>query len=404
MVSSIYGYGVSDAASIDSLFAVGITDQTKLEQVANTAMSAGITKYMQKDYEGAAEDFNRAAGIAPQSDNAVTAASYMADAYMKNGDNEKAVNAFKRAIELDKSRDDMHLKLANLYLSLDRKGDAETEYLKAVNLNPDATNIFSLGQLYLNTDRPEEAVGQFNQVVRLTPENINGYYGLGQAYGNMGDYEEAIKQLELSIELQDDFYDSYAELGYLYADMGQTDDAQAIYEFLEDKDEDLADTLNRYMYKMEAPRIEFVAPDSTFDYFLPARTYASVLDTYLGNANTSAKFSMVFQFGKEMDSESVENRYNWNIGRSTKAEPGQMYNNGLTIPDSETTLSPFPQMVTYDTKTYQATVYFSISQNNALPDGTLDPSHLVFKFSGTDAFGNSMDPDADEFMGAVGTV
>ena len=32
-------------------------------------------------------------------------------------------------------------------------------------------------------------------------------------------------------------------------------------------------------------------------------------------------------------------------------------------------------------------------------DGTIDPSHIAFKFKGEDKFGNAMDPKADEFTG-----
>ncbi|MCP3952523.1 MAG: tetratricopeptide repeat protein, partial [Desulfobacterales bacterium] len=287
---------------------------------------------------------------------------------------------------------------------LGRHTEAETAYRQAVTLNPDATNVFSLGQLFLNTDRPAQAMDQFEKVVDLTPENVNGYYGMGQAFGKMGDPEEAVKQFEKAIELQADFYSSYAELGYLYADMGQPEDAQAMFEILEEKDPALADTLSRYMYKAEAPRIEFASSDSTFSYTLPSKTTLTALDSYLVNANTSKKFSMIFQFGKGMDMDSVQNRFNWQISRSTKTDPGQMYNNGLDLPSTEITVPPIPEIVTYDPTSYQATVYFNISQNSALADGTLDPSHLVFKFSGKDEFGNTMDPDGDEYMGAVGRV
>ena len=403
-INSSYGYGVSDSAMADSLFSAGMGQQARLESMANTALSIGIDKYMQKNYEGAAEDFRRAVGMAPQSENSVTASTYMADAYLKIGETEKAVNAYKTSISLNPNRDDTHLKLGNLFFSLDRHGEAEAEYTAAVNLNPDATNIFSLGQLYLNTDRPEEAVEQFEKVVGLTPENVNGYYGLGQAYGKMGDYGEAVKQFQKSIELQKEFYNSYAELGYVYADMGETEKAQEMFEFLEEKDTGLADTLSRYMYKVEAPRIEFATFDSTFNYSMPAKSRISALDSYLENAGTSKTFTMVFQFGKGLDAESVQNRFNWQISRSTKGAPGQRYNNGLSVSSTEITVSPFPERVTYDSSSYQATVYFSISQNSVLADGTLDPSHLVFKFSGTDEFGNKMDSDADEFMGAVGAV
>lgn len=403
-IDGSYGYGVADAARIDSLFSVTLNGQTQLESMANAALNAGIDKFMRKDYAGAAEDFRRAVGMAPQGANVITAADYMANAYLKTGETEKALEAYETAVSLDPSRDDMYIKLGNLNFSLGRNSEAETAYRQAVALNPDATNVFSLGQLYLNTERPLQAAEQFEEVVNLTPENVNGYYGLGQAFGKLGDLEAAVGQFEIAIELQPDFYSTYAELGYLYADMGRVEDAQAMFEILEENDPALADTLSRYMYKAEAPRIEFANFESTFSYTLPAKTTLTALDSYLVNANTTKQFTMIFQFGKGMDLDSVQNRFNWQISRSTKIEPGQMYNNGLAVADTEVTVSPIPEQVTYNPTKMQATVYFSISQNAALADGTLDPSHLVFKFSGVDEFGNKMDPEADEFMGAVGSV
>ena len=43
-------------------------------------------------------------------------------------------------------------------------------------------------------------------------------------------------------------------------------------------------------------------------------------------------------------------------------------------------------------------VAFSLTQNDTA-DGTIDPSHIAFKFKGEDKFGNRMDPNADEFTG-----
>ncbi|MCP3951581.1 MAG: tetratricopeptide repeat protein, partial [Desulfobacterales bacterium] len=166
MTSSInnYGYGVSDAARIDSLFSATLTGQSQLEGMANAALNSGIDKFIHKDYEGAAEDFRRAVGIAPQSSNAVTAADHMANAYLKSGETGKALEAYKTAVSLDPTRDDMHVKLGNLNFSLGRHTEAETAYRQAVTLNPDATNVFSLGQLFLNTDRPAQAMDQFEKV------------------------------------------------------------------------------------------------------------------------------------------------------------------------------------------------------------------------------------------------
>jgi hypothetical protein len=45
-----------------------------------------------------------------------------------------------------------------------------------------------------------------------------------------------------------------------------------------------------------------------------------------------------------------------------------------------------------------ATVYFNIQQN-ATADGTIDPSHIEFRFNGKDIFGLTMNSDFDQYNG-----
>jgi hypothetical protein len=62
---------------------------------------------------------------------------------------------------------------------------------------------------------------------------------------------------------------------------------------------------------------------------------------------------------------------------------------------------PRPAYVLFDEKTNTATVNFWISQNDNA-DATIDPRHIVFKFSGMDAYGKAMDTSADEYSGFSG--
>jgi hypothetical protein len=186
--------------------------------------------------------------------------------------------------------------------------------------------------------------------------------------------------------------------------MGQMDMAQAKIDYLRLEESDLADTLDRYMYKVDPPKIMFASSfDSSFPDYMPYKTAVSALDSYLANADASKKFTMVFQFDKAMDRQSVENLTNWKIGRSTSSQPGQIYNYGLSVPSTEIQVNPLPDNVYYDSKLFTATVTFTIQQN-ATADGTIDPAHIEFKFSGTDAFGNKMDPNFDQYLGFSGTA
>ncbi len=387
---------LSTESYVSGIFSVLAGQSAQMSALANNAIGAGIDKYQKGDYKSAIIDFKRSIALDPQSAYAAEAANYMALAYLKLDQDEEAVEAYKTSTRLNPFRDDTHIKLGNLYLDLNRLPESETEYKEAVRLNPDVNNYYALGNFYLQTQRYNEAETQFQTILSLSQHGGKGNYGLGMVYSQQGRYEKAIDQFKESIRLTPDFAYGYLDLGYAYADAGQIDEAVKQMEILEKMDPALADMLSRHLYKAEAPRIEFASSQSTFPYYFGPYTPLSALDTYLLNANTSRPFTVVFQFSKEMDRSSVENRFNWNISRSSQGGPGQAYYFGQDVPQTEVTLSPFPELVVYDEDNFRATVTFRIYQN-AAADGTLDPSHLVFKFSGEDVFGNPMDSKADEF-------
>jgi Flp pilus assembly protein TadD len=390
-----------DVFSVDltqSLFAA------TLQPLANEALKSGIDRYIAKDYEGAVKEFKRAIGLGSNSEFAPDAADYLANAYLQLGDTESALDAYKTAIRLNPFRDDMHGKLGNLYYAEGRYNEAEDAYKEAVRINPSANNYYALGQVYLSTERYTEAETQFNEVLRLEPESPNGNFGIGLALSMQGRYENAIHQFEQALEIREDFYDAYAEIGYAYADLGEMDKAQDIVDFLETQEEDtLADTLSRYMYKVDPPKMMFAQSASTFPFLMAPKTPLSALDSYLADPNTSKTFSMVIQFDKEMDRESVENVMNWQIGRTIGQGPGQAYNFSLPIPSTEITVTPLPDSVYYNEDKLTATVFFKIQQN-AAADGTIDPLHIEFKFIGKDSFGYEMDPNYDQFTGFSGAA
>ncbi len=386
------------------MFDATIQSSAGLENLANGALKQGIDLYMNGNYKEAVKEFQRSIGLAPASPNSIQAANYMASAYLKLDDTEKAIKAYKTSLKLNPFEVDTHSKLGNLYFALERYAEAEKEYKEAAKLEGSGVNYYALGQVYLATERYAEAENVFHKVRRLSPEKTDGYFGLGQTYSGQGRYEEAIAQFEQALQRDRRLLEAHAEIGYAYADMGQIDMAQTKLDFLKLEGSDLADTLDRYMYKVDPPKIMFASSfDSTFPYTMPFRTQLATLDSYLANADAAKKFTVVFQFDKAMDRESVENLTNWKIGRSTSSEPGQIYNYGLSIPSTEIKINPLPDNVYYDAKTHQATVTFTIQQNSTA-DGTIDPSHIEFKFSGIDAFGYQMDPDFDQFMGYSGVA
>jgi len=226
---------------------------------------------------------------------------------------------------------------------------------------------------------------------------------LGQALAAQKKYPQAIEQFEQAVRKDKEFWDAHAEMGYTYADAGNVDKAKEIQEFLEEKDASLASTLGEYINKMTQPKILFAWADSTFAFYMPPKTQVAELNNYMANANASQSFTMLFQFNKAMDRETVENPLNWSISRAASGGPGMDYNFGLEIPDTEARIAPYPTEVFYDEKYYNAIVRFNVNQN-AAGNATIDPSHLQFTFKGLDDDGNTMDPKYDQYMGFSGSV
>jgi tetratricopeptide (TPR) repeat protein len=386
----------------DMLFSATGTQWNGLETLANQALSSGIDKYQNKDYAGAAKDFKRAFGLSPYSGFAYEATQYASMAFQALGQTDQAIDVYRQAIKVNTTDDRLHLDIGNLLFGQERYGEAIEHYESAVRLYDDSTNRFSLGQAYLKTGRYGDAENQFEKIVRRGGlESRNGFFGLGQTYKAQKNFTAAINQFERAIARDRDFYSAYAEMGYTYADMGEMDKARDVAKTLEDKDAATADTLRRYISKMTPPKIMFAYADSTFKYYMKPKSTLAAMDSYLANAGASQTLTMKFQFSKEMDPDSVQDIFNWNIQRSAETGPGMRYNNGLTLPSTEVKVPLYPIDVFYDRDTMTAKVRFRLNQNES-GDGTIDPSHIVFSFKGLDVDGNRLDADYDQFMGFSG--
>lgn len=392
---------MADAA--DALFSSAIQQQAQRDNIANGALVNGTKLYSDKKYNEAIKEFKRAISLSPYSANTVDAYNFMAATYLKLNKPEDAVKAYKSAISLDPYRDDSHMKLGNVYMSLNRNSEAESEFKSAIKLNPSSTgNIYTLGQLYINSGRYNEAENQFAKITNLAPRKADGYYGLGQAYSKQEKYEDAVKQFKEAINMDGDFKYAYADMGYAYADSGQMEEATEQVDILKIMDTNLADTLSEYISKVSAPKILFVDyAAGTFSTSLPPRTTLPFLDSSLATPNVSKDFSVALYFDKPMDMLSVLNPTNWQIKRAPYGTPGGAYNWGLSVPETEVTVPSLPKSIIYDPDNNKATLTFTLTQN-AEGNGTIDPSHIIFKFNGKDVDGIIMDEARNEFDGMAG--
>ncbi len=392
-------YGVS-TDSINNLFtSTYARTQDRLDALSGTILVQGIDYFQDANYDQAIKSFKQAAALSPSSDNAAKAYGYIGQAYARLEETDKAINTYKEAIRLYPADDTFYIALGDIYLEEDMLEEATTAYRQAVNINSNnAESQYSLGQAYLNAGELDKANDRFSEIVRISPNSATGYYGLGQSARQDGDLENAVSQLTKAISVNKDFELAHLELGYAYADMGEFQKAQDVLATLEVKESTKTTDLENYITRVTQPRINMVLSLNGFNTRLPAHTEIAKLSSTLQDANKSKLFSLSFTFSKEMDQASIINPYNWKISRATIQENGGVYNGGLIPPSTEATILPKPTYVTYDADSDKAIVYFRLYQNETA-DATIDPNHIVFKFSGIDAYSKSMDTSADEYSG-----
>lgn len=387
------------ANNANNLFSATTSQQSQMDAIANSSLSRGLDSYTNGNLTGAITDFKRAIGLSPYSDNSLKAFQMMADAYQRLGKPDEAIKAYQQAARLFPQSDIPHAKLGDIYYGQKNYKAAEGEYTLAVRLNPTlSSNVYSLGQAYMAEGNFSAAEAQFKKVIQLSPNDPSGYYALGQDYRKMGLYDDAVTQLNKSIQINRNFSDSHLELGMTYADKQQMDKAKEQADFLSNVDQSLSTKLKNYISQLTAPMFLGAYTLSKFSVTAGPGTTLSSMDSVLASPDSSQTYTMNFIFSKDMDASSVQNITNWFISRSTGSETGGAYNWGLPVQPIDTNILPLPLSVMYNPDTLTATVSFKLTQNSA-GNAIIDPSHIMFKFSGLDSYSQAMDQSADQYSG-----
>jgi tetratricopeptide (TPR) repeat protein len=382
----------------DAIFSATMPSATQYDNLSGLALGRGIDAFTDKDYTTAAREFKIAISLSPYSDNALNAFEYLANALDKDGKTSEAMQTLQQAIKVFPSADGFNLSLGNLLFSEGRQEEALEQYSEAVKKNSEVSqNFYSLGQGYLALGRYNEAEDQFKKAIQISPKDSGGYYALGQTYREAGRYDESQKQLEKALAIDNNFADAHYELGRVYLEQKLNDKAQEQLNILASENEDLYLLLQNDINTNSAPKF-IAAYSANLNLALGPQTTVSSLDLSLATAGAKKNYTVEFVFDKEMDVASVLNVANWSINRSTSTNTGGLYNWGMKVPSTEISISQIPVSVIYDPEILTAKVTFSISQNSS-HSGTIDLSHLVFKFKGTDVYGNLMDASADEYNG-----
>ncbi len=393
---------VDSSSGADPFAAANESVQARRTQVAQFAIYRAASHLSEGNQEEAIREFKNALAFDPQN---ITAHTYLGKIYQSQNKMAEAIQSFTKVVQIDRTSITARNNLANAYMADKQYTRAEEEFTFASRLDPqDPVADYTLGVMYTETDRFREAEAQFNKVAKVAPRDGNVPYSLGVLYNKMGRSEAAIEQLERALTLKPDFPAANYELGAAYLSLGETEKADKQLDILVTKDGGLANDL---LFLRNKPRIAYIEETNNinFNSQLRAGTPLWMLNpAELSTANASLRVAISIQFTNDMDPMSVMNPANWDISRA-QGTKGGFYNNTMPVGPNEVSIPKRPFSVVYDQATRQAKVFFILNQNSSIdlasgnPGATIDPSHLVFKFSGLDAAGRKMDTTGDQISG-----
>ncbi|MCG9131369.1 tetratricopeptide repeat protein [Candidatus Poribacteria bacterium] len=149
--------------------------------------------------------------------------------YLKNGDYEKAVSEYQKALGMDPQSVVAYNGVGVAYTMLERYEDAVAAQQKALELQPDFAKAHAgLGLAYLRQHKMELALMHYRQAVALEPELLEAHQKIAIILLNQARYGEATDAYLAIIALKSDDAEAYHNLGLCYAHQAKASDETSI--------------------------------------------------------------------------------------------------------------------------------------------------------------------------------
>lgn len=151
--------------------------------------------------------------------------------FFREGEYEKAVEQYTKAIQLDPRNGNYYASLGATYgkLSLYEKGIKELK--KAVSVTPKLEEPYYLIEsFYATLDRTDEAIGFFQERSKTTPNNAFIYVNLGYAFYRKGILDMASVEMKKAIEFDSLYSLAHCGLGVIYLSLNRDEEAEKEFE------------------------------------------------------------------------------------------------------------------------------------------------------------------------------
>ena len=154
--------------------------------------------------------------------------SQYGDALDGAGRTPEALEAYRKAVELDPQSTITRYGLGYLHWKLYQYDDAERELLEVLRRSPNEPRAsFTLGDLYLTRGDAQRALPLLETAQASYPNEFDTRFALGRALILTGKLKEGIDELRTAVTIDDTIADGHFHLGRALMKAGQTEEGKA---------------------------------------------------------------------------------------------------------------------------------------------------------------------------------
>jgi Tfp pilus assembly protein PilF len=132
----------------------------------------------------------------------------------------KAIQAYKKVIEMDPSYIEAYNNLGIIYQELGDFENALKAYQKSIEINSQYEKAYNnLGILFYLKDRYEEALEAFQKALAINPNNIESYINCGILFKKKGEWDKAIESYRKALAINPLHGETHYNIALLYEQM-----------------------------------------------------------------------------------------------------------------------------------------------------------------------------------------
>ncbi|WP_103127411.1 tetratricopeptide repeat-containing S1 family peptidase, partial [Microcystis aeruginosa] len=174
----------------------------------------GSNYYLQKKYELALDDFNKAMKLNP---NYALAYSGRGELYYYQKKYDLALADFNKAIEINSDYAEAYVNRGFIYYNQQKYDLALSDWNKAIEINPNYANAYyNRGNLYYDLQKYDLALSDYSKAIELNRSYAIAYYNRGLLHRDLRKYDLALSDFSKAIEINPNDADAYLGRGLLY--------------------------------------------------------------------------------------------------------------------------------------------------------------------------------------------